>query len=173
MSKRLSLVLRHDPGRIGLTLDAAGWVRVDDLLAALAAHGLPVSAAELAEVVATNDKKRFAFDDTGAQIRASQGHSVAVELGLASVTPPEVLYHGTVARFLPAIEREGLRPMSRTKVHLSATRDTAVTVARRRGVPVILLVDAAGLAAAGHEFQVSANGVWLTDSVPPDHLRRA
>jgi putative RNA 2'-phosphotransferase len=172
VSKRLSLHLRHAPEKIGITIGDGGWVDVDTLLEALAAHRFPVSHAELADVVATNDKQRFAFDETGTRIRASQGHSVAVDLDLPAATPPPVLFHGTVARFLPAIEREGLRPMSRHHVHLSATKDTATTVGARRGQPVVLAVDAAAMVAAGHVFRVSANGVWLVDAVPPEYVSR-
>lgn len=172
ISKRLSLHLRHAPERIGLTLEPEGWVTVDELLAQLGRHGLTVSRAELDEVVAHNDKKRFAFDETGTRIRASQGHSVPVDLDWPVATPPPVLYHGTVARFLPAIEREGLRPMNRHHVHLSATPDTATKVGARRGKPVVLTVDAAAMTAAGHEFLLSANGVWLTTTVPPAYLSR-
>jgi len=172
ISKRLSLHLRHAPERIGLTLEPDGWVAVDELLAQLTRHGLTVSRAELDEVVARNDKQRFAFDEAGTRIRASQGHSVPVDLEWPATTPPPVLYHGTVAKFLPAIEREGLRPMSRHHVHLSATADTATKVGARRGKPVVLVVDAAAMAAAGHQFLRSANGVWLTEVVPPDYLSR-
>ncbi|WP_410672652.1 RNA 2'-phosphotransferase [Amycolatopsis sp. cmx-4-68] len=167
ISKRLALYLRHDPAAIGLTLTPDGWAPVDALLRALA-----ITREQLDEVVETNNKRRFAFDETGTRIRASQGHSVTVDLGLADATPPEVLYHGTVAKFLDAILREGLRPMNRHAVHLSATPDTARTVGARRGKPVLLHVDAAAMAAAGHAFQVSANGVWLTESVPPEYLHR-
>jgi putative RNA 2'-phosphotransferase len=172
ISKRLARHLRHDPAAIGLTLAPGGWVEVTTLLGALRAHGFAVTREELDEVVETNNKRRFAFDESGTRIRASQGHSVAVELGLPDATPPDVLYHGTVAKFLDAILREGLRPMNRHAVHLSATLDTARTVGARRGKPVILHVDAAAMAAAGHTFQVSANGVWLTASVPPEYLHR-
>ncbi|MDH6578499.1 RNA 2'-phosphotransferase [Kitasatospora sp. MAP5-34] len=165
ISKSLSRVLRHDPGRVGLTLDEAGWVRVDALLFALR-----LSRAELDHVVATNNKKRFAYSDDGLRIRASQGHTVAVDLGLAATEPPPVLYHGTAARSLDAIYREGLRPMSRQDVHLSADTETAVRVGSRHGRPVVLAVDAATMAAAGHVFRVSANGVWLTDTVAPEYL---
>ncbi|MFJ9778034.1 RNA 2'-phosphotransferase [Amycolatopsis sp. NPDC101161] len=167
ISKRLSLHLRHDPAAIGLTLSPDGWAPVDALLRALA-----ITREQLDEVVETNNKRRFAFDETGTRIRASQGHSVDVDLGLADAVPPEVLYHGTVAKFLDAILREGLRPMKRHAVHLSATVDTARTVGARRGKPVILRVDAAGMTAAGHAFQVSANDVWLTAAVPPEYLYR-
>jgi putative RNA 2'-phosphotransferase len=170
VSKRLSYHLRHAPEKIGIELDEAGWVDVRTLLAALAAHGAPLSRDQLDEVVASNDKQRFAFDPTGTRIRASQGHSVAVDLGLGVADPPDVLYHGTVARFLPAIRVAGLRPMSRRDVHLSATADTARKVGARRGEPVVLIVAAGRMAAAGHEFRVSANGVWLVAAVPPEYL---
>jgi putative RNA 2'-phosphotransferase len=167
ISKRLALHLRHDPAAAGLTLSPDGWVDVGTLLRAL-----KITREQLDEVVETNNKRRFAFDETGTRIRASQGHSIAVDLGLADAAPPDLLYHGTVAKFLDAIFREGLRPMKRHAVHLSPTLDTARTVGARRGKPVVLRVDAAGMAAAGHAFQVSANGVWLTASVPPEYLHR-
>jgi putative RNA 2'-phosphotransferase len=171
VSRFLSMVLRHRPETVGITLDAAGWVDVDELIAACAAHGHRFSRADLDHVVATNNKKRFAYSDDGRRIRASQGHTVAVDLGLAPAAPPAVLYHGTAAATVPMILREGLRPMSRQDVHLSADAETAVRVGSRHGRPVVLEVDAAGLAAAGHVFRVSANGVWLTDRVPPERLR--
>lgn len=169
-SRFLSLVLRHAPETVGLTLDPNGWVQVDDLLAAVEAHGRPITREYLDHIVATNSKRRFAFDENGSRIRASQGHSVSVDLALTPTDPPDVLWHGTVARFLPAIRRDGLRPMKRQHVHLSKDRATAEVVGTRRGAPVILKVDAAGLHAAGHAFYLSANGVWLTDSVPPQFL---
>lgn len=172
LSKFLALVLRHDPGAAGVTLDEGGWVEVDELIAGCARAGRGFSRAELDHVVATNSKKRFAYGDDGRRIRASQGHSVEVDLGLAAAEPPAVLYHGTADRTLPAVLREGLRPMSRQDVHLSADAETARRVGTRHGAPVVLAVDAAGLAALGHMFRVSANGVWLTDRVPPTHLRR-
>lgn len=171
LSKFLSLVLRHQPEAVGLVLDEGGWVEVDALIAACAGTGRRVSRADLDHVVATNSKKRFAYSDDGRRIRASQGHSVGVELGLDATAPPAVLYHGTAAATLSAIRREGLRPMSRQDVHLSADVETAVRVGSRHGRPVVLEVDAAGLAASGHVFRLSANGVWLTDRVPPERLR--
>jgi putative RNA 2'-phosphotransferase len=170
VSKRLSYVLRHQPGSIGLALDDAGWVDVDALLAALDAHGLRLTRAGLDHVVATNDKRRFAYDPTGTRIRASQGHSRRVNLGYLPEQPPAELFHGTVARFLPAILAEGLRPGRRHAVHLSAEVATARAVGRRRGEPVVLRVDAAAMGAAGHRFTRSANGVWLVGAVPPQYL---
>lgn len=169
ISKFLARHLRHTPERIGLTLDPQGWVDVEELLRASAAHGMPLSRAELEQVVTENDKQRFALD--GGRIRANQGHSVAVDLGLPTAVPPNVLYHGTVARFLAAIRREGLRRRARQHVHLSPDRQTAERVGARRGRPVVLVVDAAAMHRAGHAFRVSANGVWLVDAVPPRYLR--
>jgi putative RNA 2'-phosphotransferase len=164
LSKRMSKVLRHAPEEVGLTLDAAGWVDLDDFVRALG-----VTRAQVLEVVAGNDKQRFAIEDD--RIRASQGHTVAVSLDLPVAEPPAELYHGTIGRFLPAILRDGLRPMARHDVHLSATVETAVRVGSRRGKPVVLAVDAAAMSADGHEFRVSANGVWLAAAVPPNYLR--
>jgi putative RNA 2'-phosphotransferase len=170
ISKYLSKHLRHQPERIGLTLDPGGWVDVGALLDAAAAHHFPITRDELDHVVAVNDKKRYEFDEPGGRIRASQGHSVPVDLELPVTPPPAVLYHGTVARSLSTIRREGLKPMDRHAVHLSFDRETATKVGARRGKPIILSIDAAGMAAAGHEFRVSANGVWLVDAVPPEFL---
>jgi putative RNA 2'-phosphotransferase len=171
LSKRLSYVLRHAPGSIGLTLDDAGWVDVEQLLIALAQHGRPVTRAELDDVVARNDKQRFAFDTTGTRIRASQGHSVPIELGYVPERPPAELFHGTVERNLAAILADGLRPGNRHAVHLSPDVETATRVGARRGRPVVLRVDAAAMAAEGAAFTRSANGVWLVDVVPARHLR--
>lgn len=167
-SKRLSFVLRHRPESAGLDLDPAGWADVEQVLGALR-----LTRQELERVVATDDKRRFAFDDTGTRIRASQGHSVPVELGYAPEHPPEELFHGTVERFLPAILAEGLRPGRRHAVHLSPDVETARTVGGRRGRPVVLRVDAPAMAAVGFAFRRSANGVWLVDAVPPAYLSPA
>lgn len=169
-SKRLSLHLRHAPEEIGLVLGPGGWVAVDELLEALGRHGLRLSRDELGEIVSQSDKQRFALDETGTRIRANQGHSVAIDLELPESVPPDVLFHGTVATALPAIRREGLRAMERHHVHLSDSEETATRVGARRGKPVVLRVDAARMAADGHRFFVSANGVWFADSVPAEYL---
>jgi putative RNA 2'-phosphotransferase len=171
VSKFLSKHLRHQPERLGLTLEPGGWVGVGDLLAACARHDFAVSRDELAEVVASSDKQRFAFDETGDRIRANQGHSVEVDLQLERVTPPDVLYHGTPQKNVEIILRDGLQKMARHHVHLSHDVATATKVGARRGKPVILVVDAAGMHGAGHSFFCSANGVWLVESVPPRYLR--
>ncbi|QEV22394.1 RNA 2'-phosphotransferase [Streptomyces alboniger] len=169
VSKYLSKHLRHQPDRIGLALDENGWVEIDALLAAAAAHRFGITRAELDHVVAVNDKRRFAIE--GGQIRANQGHSVDVDLDLPPASPPAYLFHGTVAAHLAAIRAEGLRPMKRHAVHLSPDRETATRVGARRGRPVVLSVDAGAMHHDGHVFQVSANGVWLTSAVPPGYLR--
>ena len=167
LSKRLSYLLRHAPESAGLRLDEAGWTDVDALLAAL--H---LSRPELDRVVASNDKQRFAYDPSGRRIRAVQGHSVPVRLGYDAVPPPSVLFHGTPERNLPQVLAQGLRPGSRHAVHLSPDEPTARAVGARRGRPVVLAVDAAGMADAGFAFTRSTNGVWLVDRVPPEFLSR-
>lgn len=172
VSKFLSKCLRHEPELVGLELEPGGWAPIELLLAGAERTGFLISRAELDRVVAEDDKRRFAVDDSGAKIRANQGHSTSVELQLKEVPPPSELYHGTVDRFLPAILAEGLRKMNRHDVHLSADVETAVRVGQRRGRPVVLAIDAARMAADGLTFRLSENGVWLTDHVPPKYLRK-
>ncbi|MFU8871703.1 RNA 2'-phosphotransferase [Micromonospora sp. SL4-19] len=169
VSKKMSLALRHRPDRFGLALDRAGWVPVADLLAALR-----ISRVELDAVVAGNDKQRFAVErgpDGADRIRANQGHSVAVDLGLTPATPPERLFHGTSDSVAPAIRLQGLRRGRRHHVHLSPDVETARRVGSRRGGAVVVFtVDSAAMAENGYLFYRSANGVWLTDAVPPAYL---
>jgi len=172
ISKMLSYVLRHRPDSIGLTLDAAGWVAVDLLLAALARSGTALTHAELQRIVETNGKKRFAFSADGCMIRAVQGHSTPVTLGHPAAAPPELLYHGTVERFLPDILRDGLKPGARHDVHLSPDEATARRVGARRGKPVILTIQAGDMHRDGHVFRIADNGVWLIPEVPPRYIRR-
>ncbi|MFC9228115.1 RNA 2'-phosphotransferase [Streptomyces decoyicus] len=169
MSKYLAKHLRHEPERIGITLDPQGWVPVEELITAASQHGFHFSRAELEAVVAGNDKQRYAIED--GRIRAQQGHSVRVDLDLPPAVPPGRLFHGTVVHTVAAIRDEGLRPMSRHAVHLSPDRETATRVGARRGKPVVLTVDAAAMHRAGHVFRVSGNGVWLTSHVPAQFLR--
>jgi putative RNA 2'-phosphotransferase len=172
LSKYLAKYLRHAPHELGLTLQPGGWVLVDDLLAAGRRHGFPISYDDLVECVETNDKQRFGFDVSGEMNRANQGHSVEVDLQLDERQPPELLYHGTVERFLPSILEEGLKKGKRHHVHLSKDVETARKVGSRRGKPVILQVDAGRIHRDGHKFLLSPNGVWLTDSVAPVYLSR-
>jgi putative RNA 2'-phosphotransferase len=169
-SKLLSYVLRHRPDSIGLSLDAQGWAAVEELLARLNASGHAVDRALLERVVTRNDKQRFAFSEDGARIRASQGHSIAVDLGLAPAVPPALLYHGTASRFLKSIWSAGLRASGRHHVHLSKDVDTARRVGARHGFPVVLRVDAQRMQADGLVFYRSDNDVWLTAAVLPRYL---
>ena len=164
-SKFLAYVLRHDPAAIGLVLGEGGWVRIDTLIAGAKRHGRRLDAALIDRVLSAPGKRRFETRD--GLIRAAQGHSIPVDLGLEPRQPPTVLYHGTVARFLDSIFADGLRPGARTHVHLSASADTAATVGARRGRPVVLLIDAAAMSVDGYEFLQASNGVWLTLHVPP------
>ncbi len=165
-SKFLSLVLRHDPARIGIVLDEHGWTDVAALLAACAAHGVWITRAELEQIVATSDKRRFALSEDGTRIRANQGHSVEVDLELAPAVPPARLYHGTIDRFVGSIRAGGLVRGERHHVHLSADVETAKKVGGRRGRPVVLTVRADEM--TDHVFYRSANGVWLVEHVPAE-----
>lgn len=173
VSKRLAYVLRHNPASVGIALDDFGWVDVDVLLDALARHGRPISRAQLDAVMNAPGKARFAYDESGTRIRAHQGHSVRVDLGLLPERPPATLFHGTTAAALEDILSEGLSRRSRHHVHLSVDEATARQVgSRRRGAVVVLEIDAAAMAAAGYLFFLAGNGVWLTDIVPAHYLRR-
>ncbi len=169
-SKFLSLVLRHQPQKIGIELDEAGWVDVDTLLEALSRHGRGMSRQTLEMVVATNDKQRFSFCGDGNSIRANQGHSLDVKLGYEPAVPPEILVHGTPLQSVEVIRREGLKKMKRHHVHLHVDVATATAVGQRRGKPVLLKIRAAEMHRAGHEYFVTTNQVWLTDHVPPEYI---
>ena len=171
VSKLLALGLRHDPSALGITVDAHGFADVDNVLRGLATHGENVTRDELEEIVETSDKKRYALSADGQLIRANQGHSIDVDLGLEAKAPPDVLYHGTTTRFLDSIKATGLVRGARTHVHLSVDVKTAEIVAKRRAGPhVILSVRASAMHASGLPFFLSANGVWLTERVPPEVL---
>jgi putative RNA 2'-phosphotransferase len=159
LSKFLSFVLRHDPGAVGVELDRNGWVDIDHLLAQCRAHGKPLSREVLDAVVAAGPRRRFAISEDGRRVRASQGHSVEVDLGYQPAAPPELLYHGTVAASLADIRGSGLARMARHHVHLSPDEATARAVGGRRGHPVVLRIAAGRMHRDGHRFLLSANGV--------------
>lgn len=171
-SKFLSYLLRHEPQAIGLALDSEGWAALDALIDGAARQGRPLSRELIEQVAATSDKKRFELSADGLRIRAVQGHSTrSVDRSFEAKQPPDVLFHGTAARFLDSIRREGLTPGSRHHVHLSADEQTARAVGQRYGSPVVLAVDAGRMHAQGHVFHQAENGVWLTATVPPQFLR--
>ncbi|MCB8921494.1 MAG: RNA 2'-phosphotransferase [Ardenticatenaceae bacterium] len=170
-SKFLSLVLRHRPERIGLTLDDGGWADVTELLYKANAANVPLTPELLQQVVAENNKQRFAFNQDGTRLRASQGHSIPVDLGLTPVTPPPILYHGTATKYMASIQQQGLRPCRRHHVHLSGDGETAVAVGQRHGTPMVLIIQAEQMYQAGYAFYRSANGIWLTDHVPSTYIQ--
>lgn len=166
IGKFLSLILRHAPEKIGITLDKSGWASVDELLQQLAAHNKPLSFEQLVEIVETNNKQRYSFNQDRTRIRANQGHSIELDLQLTPQKPPEVLYHGTASRFMKSITQQGLIKGSRHHVHLSKDKETAHQVGSRQGVPVILAIASGQMQRDGFVFYCSDNGVWLTDHVP-------
>lgn len=170
ISKFLSLILRHSPQNIQIQLDENGWANVDELITKCAKHKHIFTFKELEEVVATNDKQRFIFNENKTKIRANQGHSITIDLALQPQTPPDYLYHGTISKFLNDIRKVGLLKMSRQHVHLSPDKETAIKVGSRRGVPVILVVQSNKMHQDGYSFYLSENGVWLTDHVPANYI---
>lgn len=169
ISKFLSLVLRHKPETIGLTLDESGWADIDDLIR-LAGPSIPLTRELIGRTVLESDKQRFRISTDGARIRANQGHSINIDLRLEPRQPPESLFHGTSVAVLDSIRAKGLLAGSRQHVHLSAERETARVVGARHGKPCVLLVQAGQMHAAGRTFWLSDNGVWLTKHVPVDWI---
>lgn len=170
ISKFLSYVLRHAPESICVELDSAGWVNVSTLLDAINECDKPLTREELEQIVSENPKRRFEFSEDQMLIRARQGHSINVDLGLEPTAPPTQLFHGTTQHVLDSIRKQGLLRGQRHHVHLSADEATAKLVGGRRGKPVVLAVDAASMGNAGHVFYLTSNCVWLTDHVPPEYL---
>ena len=169
IGKFLSLILRHQPEKIGLQLDENGWALISDILKK---SNLKFTFEELEEIVVTNDKKRFSFNNDKTKIRANQGHSLkTIDLNLKAQVPPKLLFHGTVERFIPSIRLEGLQKMKRQHVHLSPDNETAIKVGSRRGKPIILSIKALEMQTRGYQFYKSENGVWLTDNVPSEFIK--
>ena len=166
LGRFLSLVLRHDPGAAGITLDEHGWADVNELLAGVNRTGRRIDLPTLERIVRENNKRRYAFSEDHTKIRANQGHSIPVDVELKEEKPPQYLYHGTATRFLPAIQGEGIRRMGRQYVHLSGDFETAMAVGKRHGIPVVITIDAAAMARDGVTFYRSENGVWLCEHVP-------
>ena len=170
ISKFISLILRHKPEAIGITLDNHGWADVNELIEGVAKQNKGFNMTMLEEIVRTDNKQRYSFNDDKTKIRANQGHSVKVDVELEEKEPPSILYHGTATRFLGSITKQGLLPMSRLYVHLSKDMETATKVGTRHGSPVVLEVDAEKMYKDGYRFYLSDNGVWLTKEVPTIYL---
>ncbi|MDE7299647.1 MAG: RNA 2'-phosphotransferase [Lachnospiraceae bacterium] len=170
-SKFISLILRHKPEVIGISLDEHGWANVDELIAGIA-KTQKFNMDMLEEIVRTDEKQRYSFNENRTLIRANQGHSIPVDVELEEAAPPEELWHGTGEKFTASIEAQGLIPKSRLYVHLSKDEDTAVKVGQRHGKPVLYIVRAGEMRRDGYKFYLSKNGVWLTKEVPVKYLRR-
>ncbi len=170
-SKLIALVLRHKPEEIGITLDEHGWANVNELITGIA-RTQPFDMTALEEIVSTDEKQRYSFNEDKTLIRANQGHSIPVDVELEEKRPPELLYHGTGEKYTASIDAQGLIPKSRLYVHLSPDYDTAVKVGSRHGKPVVYTVAAGEMQKNGYVFYLSVNGVWLTKSVPVDYLRK-
>lgn len=168
-SKYLSLILRHKPETIGISLDEHGWANVDELIAGISkTHDLNMNILE--EIVRTDNKQRYSFNEDKTLIRANQGHSIPVDVELKKVEPPEHLYHGTGEKYVNSIDQSGLIPKSRLYVHLSGDIETAINVGKRHGKPVVYQVSSDIMQKDGYEFFRSVNGVWLTKEVPVKYL---
>ena len=173
ISRYLSLILRHHPEAAGISLDVHGWADVDELIAGIQKGKYPDFSREiLDEIVRTDNKQRYSYDDSRQRIRANQGHSIPVDVELKQTVPPEILWHGTGEKYTESIDRTGLIPKSRLYVHLSADIQTAAAVGKRHGTPVIYQVDSGRMSRDGYPFFLSENGVWLTKTVPPEYLRK-
>lgn len=171
IGKFIALILRHDPGRIGISLDAHGWADTRDLIAGIRLTYPEFNMQVLEEIVASDNKSRFVFSPGKTKIRACQGHSINVDVDLKKTAPPPALFHGTATRFLDSIMRDGINSGSRLYVHLSRDEETAQKVGSRHGKPAVLRVDTAQMAADGYEFYLSENGIFLTKFVPAQYLR--
>ena len=170
LSKFVSLVLRHQPEVIGLKLDENGWAEVDRFIELAKQNGKNISISVLEEIVETNNKKRFAFNDDKSKIRANQGHSIEVNLDLPPQQPPVQLFHGTATKFIESIRQQGLISGSRQHVHMSSDEATAIAVGQRHGKPVVLKINALAMHQDGFVFFCSENSVWLTEFVLPQYL---
>ena len=167
----ISLILRHKPQVIGITLDEHGWANVDELIEGVS-KTYPLTKESLEQIVAEDKKQRYSFNEDKTLIRANQGHSIPVDVELPETEPPEILYHGTAEKFEADIDRMGLIPKSRLYVHLSGDIDTAINVGKRHGKPVIYEVSSGKMHRDGIVFYRSVNGVWLTKSVPVEYLKK-
>lgn len=170
-SRYMSLILRHKPEIIGISLDEHGWANVDELIAGIArTHELNMDILE--EIVRTDNKQRYSFNEDKTLIRANQGHSIPVDVELEEAEPPAQLWHGTGEKYVASIDKQGLIPKSRLYVHLSKDKETAINVGKRHGKPVLYIVKAEDMRKDGYQFFLSKNGVWLTKEVPVKYLEK-
>ncbi len=170
-SRFMSLILRHKPEKIGISLDEHGWANVDEFIAGIAkTHEFNMDILE--EIVRTDNKQRYSFNEDKTLIRANQGHSIPVDVELDEVEPPEELWHGTGEKYVASIDKQGLIPKNRLYVHLSKDKDTAFNVGKRHGKPVLYIIKAGEMYRDGYKFFLSKNGVWLTKEAPVQYLEK-
>ena len=170
ISKYMSLILRHKPEVIGISIDEHGWANVEELIQGIAKNNPGFNMEALEEIVKTDNKQRYSFNDDKTLIRANQGHSVQVDVDLEEKEPPNILYHGTGEKYVTSIDQDGLIPKSRLYVHLSKDIETARSVGKRHGKEIIYFVNSAQMYKDGYRFYLSKNGVWLTKKVPVKYL---
>lgn len=170
LSKFLSLILRHKPEVIGIKLDENGWCDVQELLVKMSNKGKNITREDLDYIVNTDNKNRYTYDEDGMKIRANQGHSLNVNLELKKEKPPKYLYHGTIKKYAEVILQEGIKKGKRQYVHLSSNLETANIVGKRRGIPVVLKIEAGMMNLNGYEFYLSKNKVWLCDYIPSKYV---
>ncbi len=172
MSKFISLILRHHPEAAYIELDEHGWADVDKLIKGIKRTGKKMNMELLEEIVRTDNKQRYSFNEDKTRIRANQGHSISVDVGLKEQEPPVFLYHGTAVGFYQSIQEQGLKPMGRLYVHLSKDVETAVNVGKRHGKPIVLKIHSGDMYRDGQTFYLSENGVWLTKNVAPKYFEQ-
>jgi putative RNA 2'-phosphotransferase len=166
LGRFISLILRHHPEAIGIKLDEHGWADVDELIIGINKSRNKIDMETLERIVRENKKKRYSFNENHTKIRANQGHSVKVDVELKEAVPTDILYHGTAARFLNSIKENGIIKQTRQQVHLSADKETAVSVGKRHGKPIVLSIDTIKMREDGYKFYISENGVWLCNDIP-------
>ncbi len=170
LSKFISLILRHKPEEVGITLDEHGWANVEDLINGINNSGRKIDKDVLEEIVRTDNKQRYSFNEDKTKIRANQGHSIPVVIDFKELEPPDTLYHGTATKSIEGIHARGIKPMSRLYVHLSKDFETAKQVGSRHGECVVLIINAKRMYKDGVKFYLSENGVWLTEYVDPKYI---
>lgn len=171
ISKYISLILRHKPEVIGIELDRNGWCDIDALIEGINKSGELITRDILESIVINDDKQRYSIDNEKNRIRANQGYSISVDIELELRVPPTVLYHGTVGKFISSIKEQGLVKGQRQYVHLSQYSKTAVTVGKRRGIPIILEIDSKRIHEDDYKFYISSNNVWLCDHIPRAYIQ--
>ncbi|MCX4267451.1 MAG: RNA 2'-phosphotransferase [Lachnospiraceae bacterium] len=171
ISKYMSLILRHKPETIGITLDQHGWADVEKLIKGIQKTRY-LDRQMLEEIVRTDTKQRYSFNADQTKIRANQGHSIPVDVELEEQMPPDWLWHGTGEKYTSSIEKQGLLAKTRLYVHLSVDLQTALAVGKRHGKPVIYRINSKKMKEDGYRFYCSVNGVWLTKQVPLNYLER-